>query len=181
AYDVEATDPDGDTVTFSLTTSPQSASIDPTTGLISFGPTTPGIFPFTVQADDGHGGIASQSFQVIVNDGLPNQLPVIVSGPVTTALIGQPYAYTVVASDPDGDALHFFLTQEPAGMVIDRDTGVISWTPTAVQLGPNDVTVRVLDSHGGAATQSFQVLGIRHPVQGAPRIISPAPASAQGA
>src|SRR5262249_33689765 len=127
----------------------------------------------------GHGGVDTQSFQVVVNDGLPNARPIITSQPITTAPIGQPYTYTVAAGDPDGDPISFFLTQAPAGMAIDRRTGAISWTPTGSQLGPNDVTLRVLDSHGGFDTQSFQVIGIRDTVQAPPRIVSTAAALAE--
>lgn len=179
AYDAEATDPDGDTVSFSLTGPPAGASIDPQTGVISFVPTGPGLFPFTVEANDGRGGASSQNFFVTVNDGQPNQLPSITSSAITTTLVNQPYAYTVAATDPDGDSLSFFLTKAPDGMTIDSANGEITWTPAAKQLGASDVTIRVLDSHGGAATQSFQVTVTTNSVEAPPRIISTSPTAAQ--
>jgi len=44
------------------------------------------------------------------------------------------YKYTVVATDPDSDNLKFYLIANsygniPSNMVIDEDTGVITWTP----------------------------------------------------
>ncbi|MCI0438824.1 MAG: carboxypeptidase regulatory-like domain-containing protein [Chloroflexi bacterium] len=86
------------------------------------------------------------------------QPPFIVSTPVTTARVGQEYAYDVDADDPDfGDALTFSLDLAPAGMVIDANSGLIAWTPTDAQLGANDVTVRVTDAAGLFDTQSFTI------------------------
>ncbi|MBI3301953.1 MAG: putative Ig domain-containing protein, partial [Deltaproteobacteria bacterium] len=67
-YDVTATDPDGDTVLFSLLQSPAGAAIDLFTGLISWAPNSSQIGSqfFTVEAQDGKGGRARQSFAVKV-------------------------------------------------------------------------------------------------------------------
>ena len=41
-------------------------------------------------------------------------------------------------------------------MTINSDTGVISWTPTEVQIGENEVVVEVSDE-SKSATQSFTI------------------------
>src|SRR5208282_3894393 len=74
--------------------------------------------------------------------------------PVT---IDTQYLYQVRAVDPEGLPLTYQLTQAPSGMQIDPGSGLITWVPTAAQVGPNSVTVRVEDTHGGADTQSFVV------------------------
>ena len=38
------------------------------------------------------------------------------------------YRYDVIALDADDDSLSFTLEEGPAGMTIDRATGLISWT-----------------------------------------------------
>src|SRR5262249_39642427 len=88
-----------------------------------------------------------------------NTPPTITSPSVTTAQVNQAYSYDVDATDPDaGDTLVYSLTTKPVGMTIDANTGLISWTPTANQAGPQNVTVQVSDGHaGGTATQSFIV------------------------
>src|SRR5262249_16277739 len=68
-----------------------------------------------------------------------------------------PFSYEVTATDPDGDALSYYLDAAPAGMSIDRTTGVVTWTPDAGQVGTQRVSVRVLDGRGGEATQSFDL------------------------
>ena len=52
-YNVEATDPDGDILTYSLTTCPAGMTIDATTGVISWTPTAVGVYPVTVEVSDG--------------------------------------------------------------------------------------------------------------------------------
>ena len=68
-YDVNATDVDGDTLTYSLTTAPAWLSINPLTGLIKG--TAPLVsantnFPITVQVSDGAGGVITQSYTLTV-------------------------------------------------------------------------------------------------------------------
>ena len=79
---------------------------------------------------------------------------VVASIPVT---IDTQYLYQVRAVDPQGYPLTYSLIQAPAGMTIDPSTGLITWVPTAAEVGQNSVTVRVEDTHGGADTQNFVV------------------------
>ena len=52
-YDVNATDPDGDTLTYSLTTNLAGMTINSTTGLINWTPTSAGDYEVTVRVSDG--------------------------------------------------------------------------------------------------------------------------------
>ena len=159
-YDVEATDDNGDTLTYSLDIAPAGMTIDTASGLINWTPSDAqlGDNPVTVRVADGAGGFATQSFQVSVID--DNVAPVITSTPVTNATVNDPYTYDVEATDDNGDTLTYSLDTAPAGMTIDTASGLINWTPVAAQVGDNPVTVRVSDGEGGFATQSFQVVVI---------------------
>ena len=66
AYDVDATDADGDTLTYSLTTSPTGMGINATSGLISWTPDAAdvGTHAVTVTVTDGQGGSAVQSLYI---------------------------------------------------------------------------------------------------------------------
>jgi len=92
---------------------------------------------------------------------LINHPPTIISTPNTSAFADTLYTYDVDATDPDvGDILTYSLTGSiPEGMTIDSATGVIDWTPTATQIGDNDVTVEVSDNGSpvGSDSQSFTV------------------------
>ncbi|MEJ2590210.1 MAG: putative Ig domain-containing protein, partial [Candidatus Thiodiazotropha sp.] len=158
SYDVNASDADGDTLSYSLTTAPAGMVIDSASGLIAWTPSTAqvGSQAVTVQVSDGKGGTDAQSFTIVV-DAAPNSPPTIDSTPVTTATEGAAYGYDVNATDADGDTLSYSLTAAPAGMAIDAASGLISWTPSAAQVGSQNVTVQVSDGNGGMDSQSFTI------------------------
>jgi hypothetical protein len=152
SYDVNATDSDGDTLTYSLTTSPTGMTINSTTGLISWTPTSTGDYEVTVRVSDGS-LFDTQSFTIHVEETPPvNQAPNITSTSITSATVDQAYTYNVDATDPDGDTLTYSLTTSPTGMTINSTTGLISWTPTST--GDYNVTVKVSDGEL-FDTQSF--------------------------
>jgi len=63
-YQVNATDADGDTLTYILKKAPPGMTINSSTGLIKWNvpPDFKGKSPFTVSVTDGHGGEVTQSF-----------------------------------------------------------------------------------------------------------------------
>jgi lysophospholipase L1-like esterase len=85
--------------------------------------------------------------------------PTIISTPVTSAMVAQPYVYDVNASGIP--APHYELTLSPAGMEIDSLTGVIDWMPAAA--GSSDVTV-VAFNVMGADSQEFTIIAEDAPV-----------------
>jgi len=156
-YDVDASDSNGDTLIYSLSTSPVGMSIDSSTGLISWVPSIgeTGLFNIAVLVDDSRGGTATQSFGLTV---LPNNAPSITSTPILTATENQSYVYDVNAIDVDGDSLTYSLTTAPAGMVITPASGLISWTPFVGQAGTHSIAILVNDSRGGTATQNISLV-----------------------
>ncbi len=82
-----------------------------------------------------------------------NEPPVITSSPVTEAYVDQLYYYDVEATGTP--APQFFLQISPTGMTIDSSTGVIEWTPSAV----DDVNVMVVAANGEEpnSTQTFTI------------------------
>lgn len=61
-YQVEAEDPDGDSLSYSFLSAPDFLSIDKVSGKITGKPTEVGDIRFIVKVDDSKGGIASQEF-----------------------------------------------------------------------------------------------------------------------
>jgi hypothetical protein len=82
-----------------------------------------------------------------------NEIPQISSTPVTTGQIGAAYRYQVVATDPDGDPLRYWVIG-PKDMVISA-AGLISWAPMSA--GFFRIVVNVTDSRGGKASQSYNL------------------------
>ena len=74
-----------------------------------------------------------------------NDAPIITSTAGASATENSAYTYTPQATDQDGDGLTWLISNEPAGMTIDSDTGAISWTPTGGVTTSGEVTLTVTD------------------------------------
>ncbi len=116
---------------------------------------------------------------VAVNAAEPtNTPPVITSTAPTTATVGQPYAYTATATDADNDPVTFHLLSGPTGFAM-APNGVVSWTPTADQVGAQAVTIEARDGRGGNTPQQFSVtVNAAEPTNTPPVITSTAPTTA---
>jgi hypothetical protein len=169
-YQVEATDADGDLLTYSLASKPQGMTID-ANGLIAWEPTVAqiGTETVTVNVSDGQ-VINQQSYTLQVSNTVVNNNPDITSTPTLITNINKTYYYQPTAVDKDNDVLIWSLDAAPGGMVIDADTGLVAWNPTNNQIGVHDVRVRVTDAYGLASIQVFtlDVNGVNTP----PRIQS---------
>jgi hypothetical protein len=156
AYDAETRDEDGHPPFYSLLSGPAGMTVDPTSGFVTWTPTPAqlGSHPVALRVRDGNGGFALRSFTVQVI--APNVHPVITSTPPTPAAVGLPYRYEVRAQDGNADPLTYRLDAAPAGMTIDPDTGLITWTPAdGQQFDPHPVVVVAADPAGAADSQSF--------------------------
>lgn len=170
SYDVDATDANGDTLTYSLVDTrvagppvpaPFGMTINPATGVISWTPTAQvGPNPVTVQVSDGS-LVATQPFIVTVAAAVAPAAPVFITPTTLPPAFEQtPYTTTVNATDANGDMLTYSLVAPfPAGLTIASGTGVISWTPAAGQLGPITVTVQARDNSSSslATIQTFTI------------------------
>lgn len=155
-YDVEATDPNDDTLIYSLTVKPMGMTINPATGLIEWSPTAEGNYAVVVKVSDGALDIIQSFTIVVIKPYTPppvNHAPIITSNPNLASLVGIQYTYTIKATDPDGDTLTYYLVSGPKGMTFDTPT--ISWTPETI--GSYDVTVEVSDGKL-SDIQSFTII-----------------------
>jgi RHS repeat-associated protein len=157
SYRVVATDPENDPLEFGLGVRPEGMSIDAETGLISWMPETLGSFEVEVLVTDAQGATNRQSYTVEVGEGNANGAPAIVSSPVFVADVGSAYSYDVDATDPDGDGLSYQLIAGPDGMLMDAESGVLSWSSPV--LGTHNVVVGAYDGSVGAA-QGFVLTAI---------------------
>ena len=103
-----------------------------------------------------------------------NEAPIFTTVPPVAADSGREYRYDADATDEDHDALTFSLVTSPAGMAIDAASGIVTWSPTAEQVGTTPVAVRVSDGRGGVAEQRF-TLTISVPPPNRPPVITSTP------
>ncbi len=101
-----------------------------------------------------------------------SQGDVVYRGFAQQAIAELTYQYDVEAFDPDFDPVMYLLCQYPTGMVIDPDTGVITWGPTFDQVGNHPVAVEVNDGRGGMAVQEFTVAVKGNPLNHPPIFVS---------
>lgn len=163
-YQVNAIDPDHDPITYKLIEAPDGATWDSNAKRINWVPDSPGSYHFALEAEDGRGGIDVQRFTVDVGPRTDNQPPELAATAApAVAEVNRPYRFSLEATDPDGDTLNYWLLDAPAGMEIDRDSGLITWNPGRSDLQPNLAPrdhlfrVRVSDPAGGSDERQFLV------------------------
>jgi hypothetical protein len=148
------------TLTFTLPQSPSGATVDPTSGLISWstgesqGGTT-NRFTLVV-TDNGFPSLsATQSFNLIVRE--VNSAPMFVSAnPQAEVDEGSLLSYTVAASDNDlpANTLTWSLgAGAPSGMNINPANGLLTWTPAEAD-GPGEISVNVTIRDNGSPQQN---------------------------
>ena len=168
-----ASDPDGDTLSYSATGLPPGLSVDAgtgeITGTVSFVAAAGSPYSVTASVSDGVLN-ASATFTWTVSD--TNRPPVIASPGNQSALEGAAITLALVASDPDGDALSYSATGLPPGLSVDAGTGEITGTVSvdAAAGSPYSVTASVSDGVlSASATFTWTVSDTNRP----PVITSP--------
>lgn len=87
---------------------------------------------------------------------IPNTAPTIGSQPPPLSSSSDLYVYSVKAADPDNDELVYRLNQGPAGMVIDKKTGYLSWPiDQNTPIGNFDIEIIVEDPEELQARQFY--------------------------
>lgn len=160
-FQVDAVDPEGGPLTFWLKGEIPTGMTVSNEGLITWTPSSSDvgeIFEPTLVVSDEDGMMRELTYQLAVTDNSENSAPIITSSPENPTLVNQAYRYDVAATDPDNDSLVFTLVSGPAGMVIDADLGVLTWTPSVDQIGRHPVVVRVSDTRESSSTQSFTLI-----------------------
>jgi RHS repeat-associated protein len=157
SYDANAVDADNDTLFYSLSLAPDGLTIDNNTGILSWKSPTIGHYNISISVEDGKGGRDTQTYilGVVTNviDSQLNRPPVFVSNPVVYGNLNSEYRYDADATDADNDNLTYSVINAPNGLVINENTGVVTFTPTV--LGATEITLQVNDGKGGIATQIY--------------------------
>jgi Putative Ig domain len=88
----------------------------------------------------------------------PNAAPTIAGIPATSVAVGTTYVFQPNAGDVDGDALTFSATGLPSWVNFNPQTGLISGTPTAGNMGTSTaITITVTDGEAGASLPAFTI------------------------
>ena len=163
---VKAVNPDGDTLTYSLSgTDESSFSIDASTGQITANSSldyeTKNSYSVTVSADDGRGGTDTTKVAISVTD--VNEAPqfpldktsrsVPENSPLGT-YVGKP----VTATDQDGDTIAYSLSgADESSFSIDASTGQITANSSLDYETKNSYSVTVSADDGNGGTDTTKV------------------------
>ena len=153
-----ASDPNGDTLRFSINKRPGWATFDVATGRLHGTPSTVDvgrIDGLRISVTDGSSTVSLKKFSIRVTAG---GAPTISGTPATTAVEGQAYAFQPSARDPDGQPLSFAIVNRPGWASFDAATGRLAGIPPAGSAGVySGITISVSD---GASTASLAPFAI---------------------
>ncbi|MEZ6149428.1 MAG: tandem-95 repeat protein [Pirellulaceae bacterium] len=95
---------------------------------------------------------------------LDSQAPAAIASGVLPAntLVEQPLSVDLNHAD-EGHGLVYALVGAPAGMTIDSNTGVLSWTPSTAQLGVASLTLKLTDAAGNLRDQPISINVMEQP------------------
>jgi len=154
SFTISATDPDGDALTYAATGLPTGATFTASTRTFAWTPTyaqagTYAGVTFTV-SDGTLADSEAITITVLPVAPPPNNPPILAGIGDKSATVGITVAFTLVATDADGDTVTYSGSNLPAGAVINATTGRFSWLPTVAATYAGVVLV----ASDGTATDS---------------------------
>ncbi|MBA7542533.1 hypothetical protein ES705_34856 [subsurface metagenome] len=169
-YDVEATDPDGDKLTYSLTVMPSGMIITPATGLIVWTPPAEGDYDVTVKVSDGDLDI-TQPFVITVSElGLylagivvdPEEMDLVVGETEKIVSVTATYEVKGYGVDIDLEDCLFLTSDEDVAtvkgeLVLVEEEELYVVTVTAEGVGTTDILV---EYEGKFATLAVTVIAV---------------------
>jgi hypothetical protein len=158
-FQLVATDPDGDRISYGATPLPVGASLS-ASGLFSWTPARSAAgcnasSLTTVQFTASDGVLsANESVPISVDDANTNAPPLLTDPADRDVYVGRLVQFQLQASDADGDSLTFAASGLPTGATL-SPAGAFSWTPNAAE--STNATFTATDCTGLAASQSARL------------------------
>jgi len=153
-FTISAVDPDGDPLSYAITSFPIWGEVKLNGDAVTYTPTDGFVGEDTLvyQASDGK-GYTEVTVTLVVSP--ENKLPEIISEPKKFTAVGAVYVYQVEAFDGDGDELSYRLKAGPETMSIDESSGMVQWLP--VKAGLEEIIIEVDDGKGGVTEHRFTI------------------------
>ncbi len=155
SFKIQASDPDGDKLSYTCTNLPSGASFGSTTGVLSWKPgsTASDASPYNLNfivKDVYNSEVNTSVTLTIIDINLPPTANAVTNKAFTEGTAG---TFTLTGSDPDGDDLYWECDSLPAGATLNSDNGKFDWTPgySAAANSPYILKFTVLDGKGGSA------------------------------
>lgn len=162
ALSIVAQDPDGNAILLTVANAPTGSTFTDAgngSGSFRWTPTSTqlGAHTLTFHAADTGTPMATANLDVAIAVGQAANLPPVLA-PIGNQQLdpGMTLAFTLSATDPEGQALSYSATGLPLGAQLVGAN--FSWTPDASQIGQHPVTFRVADSGTPVASDSESVV-----------------------
>ena len=160
AFQPTGTDPDGNTLTYSIVNRPSWATFSSATGRLSGTPGSANVGTtsnIVISVSDGTVSASLPAFSIAVQGG--NSAPTISGTPATSATVGVAYAFQPTASDPDGNTLTYSIANRPAWASFSTTTGRLSGTPSSTYAGTtaSNIVISVSDGTVSASLPAFSI------------------------
>ena len=158
SFQPSAADPEGATLTFSITGKPAWLTLDTATGALSGTPTASDIgdtAAMVMSVSDGNSSTSLSGFviRVMAAGSSSNTAPTLTGSPSTTATVGSAYSFQPTGSDADGNTLTYAIANKPSWATFSTTSGLLSGTPTSSNVGmTSGIAISVNDGKGGAAS-----------------------------
>lgn len=151
-------DPDGDTLGYSIQNKPDWASFDTANGRLTGTPTAAGAFAnIIISVSDKKVSASLSAFTINVSDA-DNVAPEISGTPAATVGATNTYNFQPSATDADGDTLAWSIQNKPTWATFSTATGKLSGTPGASGTGTfADIVISVSDGKLSAALPKFSI------------------------
>jgi len=164
-----ASDPDGDSLSFSISNRPSWASFNYNTGRLSGTPSAEHVGRYDgirISVSDGKATTSLPGFSITVSQPPApppppppaNRPPTISGTPPTSVLTGQPYSFTPTASDPDGQRLTFSISNRPPWATFDTSNGRLTGTPSGSHVATyGNIVISVSDGELSTSLPAFSI------------------------
>ncbi len=160
-FQPKASDPDGNTLTFSITGKPAWATFSATTGNLSGTPSSANIGIFSnivIKVSDGTSSAALPAFSITVRAATNNRAPTISGTPTAAVTVGTWYYFQPQARDPDGNPVTFSIQNKPSWLAFYPASGRLSNTATKAAIGTySNIVIKVSDGVASASLPPFSI------------------------
>ncbi|WP_128547663.1 putative Ig domain-containing protein [Larkinella soli] len=150
------TDPDGHSMTYSLTGSVPGLTFNAATRVLSGAPTQEGTYTLTYKATDSQNGVGQVDIEVTVAQAPPNTEPQAPTVSPLSATATVAFTTTLpVFTDAEGQPMTYAVTGSVPGLSFNASTRVLSGTPT--QEGSYTLTYKATDNQNGVGSVDIEV------------------------
>lgn len=156
------TDFDGDSLTFSIISSPSNGSISGTAPNLLYTPNVDfsGSDTLVFKVNDGTIDSATGSIYITVENGesVTNTLPVANNQNISVDMDSSDNAITLSASDVDGDTLTYTIISNPTNGTISGTAPNLLYTPNSSYIGNDSFTFKANDGTGDSSIATVSIV-----------------------